>query len=409
MFTTQPVPPKSASAATRVRTGLILCLALATRLIVLAVLFSLHPAGVQIRSRTEVFAVGLSLAQGHGFSSPFFTPSGPTAFLSPGYPLLMAAVFRVFGTGGAAFVAMVAIQTLFSLLTVWGVLWIARRQFDAATANLAGVLCALSLPLAAAPFIVWETCLSSLLLLLGFGVAPLLRTQRQWTVAGGFAALAALVNPALIPTLAAIGLWQAWRRRMVPWGAVVAFLLIYAPWPARNLAVMHAWIPLRSNFGYELWMGNHAGGTGSFLQELNPEVNARERGQFVAEGELAFMHGKSITARQYIREHPRQFLRWTVLRIGRFWTAASHGMVITGTLFSGLAFLGLALLWRARPDLRFYAVPLLIYPLPYYITHADARFRYVIDPLLSILIACLIGRLWARFGGGRGAAPSPFA
>lgn len=387
---------ESPSGRAVVHTRTILVLALAMRLITLAILFSLHPAAVQVRSRTEVFAIGLSLAQGHGFSSPFFAASGPTAFLSPGYPFVIAAIFRLFGAGSAAFVAIVALQTLFSLLTVWLVLRIAHRHFGAMIANLAGCLCALSLPLAAAPFIVWETCLSSLLLLAFFAAVPRLSTRAQWAAAGAAAAVAALLNPALIPAFAGLGFWQAWRRRVVPWTAILAFLLLYAPWPARNLAVMHAWIPLRSNFGYELWMGNHAGGTGDFVQDLNPEVNAAERSQFVARGELPFMRWKSAIAFDYIRARPRQFLGWTLLRIGRFWTAATHGLIVTGAIFSCLAFIGLAALWRTRQDFCLYAIPLLIYPLPYYITHADARFRYVIDPLLCILAANAIGVLWSR-------------
>jgi hypothetical protein len=395
MTTTHPATAQSSATAAVVHTRAILALALAVRLIALAVLFSLHPATAQVRSRTEVFAVGLSLVQGHGFSSPFFAASGPTAFLSPGYPFVIAAFFRLLGVSSAAFVAIVALQTLFSVLTVWLVLRIAQDQFDVKVANLAGCLCALSLPLAAAPFIVWETCLSSLLLLGFFAAVPHLRSRNHWVAAGALTAVAALINPSLIPAFAVLGFWQAWRRRIIPWAAILVCLLLYAPWPARNLAVMHAWIPLRSNFGYELWMGNHAGGTGNFIQDLNPEANAAERAQFVARGELGFMRWKSDTTVAYIRSHPRQFFSWTLLRIGRFWTA-THGLIVTGAIFSGLALLGLVILWRSRPDLRLYAIPLLIYPLPYYITHADARFRYVIDPLLCILAAYAVVVLWTR-------------
>jgi len=383
---TQPAPSLALSPGAVVQTGPILVLAVATRLAVLAILFSLFSPSAQIHARTEILAIGLSLAQGHGFSSPFYVPSGPTAFLAPGYPLLVAAVLRLFGFGPAAFVVIVTIQVVFSVLTVWLVLRIAHRHFNAGIANIAGCLCALSLPLATLPFLVWETCLSSFMLLGFFAAVPLLRTRLRWTAAGAAAAATALVNPALIPTLFGLGIWQAWRRRTTPRTAILAFLLLYGLWPARNLAVMHAWIPLRSNFGYELWMGNHASGSGEFIQELNPLENAVERAQFVARGELPFMRWKSDIAIQYIRTHPRQFIGWTAFRIGRFWTAAWPGFVVAA-LFSGFALLGLAILWRKRPDLRLYAIPLALYPLPYYITHPDGRFRNVIDPLLAILAA----------------------
>ena len=390
------------SGRTIVHIRTILAVALAMRVFAAVLLCMLHSPAVQVRSHTEVFAIAISLVQGHGFSSPFFAPSGPTAFLAPGYPFLVAAVFRLFGIGSGAFVAMVAIQIVFSVLTVWIAICVAEEHFGATTANIAGTICALSLPLAAAPFIVWETCLSSLLLLAFLMAVPRLRTQAQWAAAGAGTAIAALVNPSLIPTLFCLEAWQARRIRKIPWIGLLGFLLVYAPWPARNLAVMHAWIPLRTDVGYELWMGNHSGGDGNFNQQLNPEVNPEERASFVSLGELGFMRMKTASSVDYIRTHPGDFLNWTIRRIGRFWTAATHGMIVTGTIFSCLALAGFVLLLRNRPDLRIlYAIPLLIYPLPYYITHPDARFRYVIDPVLAILMAYAISVFYARVTAGR--------
>src|SRR5271163_1587977 len=38
-----------------------------------------------------------SLATGHGFSSPFRVDTGPTAWMTPLFPLLLAGIFRLFG------------------------------------------------------------------------------------------------------------------------------------------------------------------------------------------------------------------------------------------------------------------------------------------------------------------------
>jgi hypothetical protein len=48
---------------------------------------------------------------------------------------------------------------------------------------------------------------------------------------------------------------------------------------------------------------------------------------------------------------------------------------------------------------------LAIYPLPYYITHADARFQFILDPLLAILAgyACESFVAWCT----RRPAPTP--
>src|SRR5260370_13744378 len=45
----------------------------------------------------ETGSIAYALAAGKGFSSPFRRETGPTAWLTPIYPSLVAGVFRVFG------------------------------------------------------------------------------------------------------------------------------------------------------------------------------------------------------------------------------------------------------------------------------------------------------------------------
>ncbi len=47
--------------------------------------------------RGETSRIAASLATGHGFSSPFRLPTGPSALIPPVYPFLLAGIFRVFG------------------------------------------------------------------------------------------------------------------------------------------------------------------------------------------------------------------------------------------------------------------------------------------------------------------------
>ena len=43
---------------------------------------------------------------------------------------------------------------------------------------------------------------------------------------------------------------------------------------------------------------------------------------------------------------------------------------------------------RSRVSLAaLFLLPLMLFPLPYYITHAEFRYRLVVDPLLTILAA----------------------
>ena len=45
----------------------------------------------------EMSSVAHALAQGHGYSSPYWIDTGPTALVPPVYPFLLSLVFRGFG------------------------------------------------------------------------------------------------------------------------------------------------------------------------------------------------------------------------------------------------------------------------------------------------------------------------
>ena len=50
-----------------------------------------------MQRRHETGSIAHSLATGKGFSNPFLRDTGPTAWLTPVYPLLVAAAFKLFG------------------------------------------------------------------------------------------------------------------------------------------------------------------------------------------------------------------------------------------------------------------------------------------------------------------------
>jgi hypothetical protein len=72
------------------------------------------------------------------------------------------------------------------------------------------------------------------------------------------------------------------------------------------------------------------------------------------------------------------------------WTLADSGLpnVLTYTLFSVLAFLGIAGAIREGRDGAIpLLIPLVFFPLVYYVTHADIRFRHPVDPEVVIFAA----------------------
>src|SRR6202030_2325844 len=63
----------------------------------------------------ETGNIAYSLAVGKGFSNPFLKDTGPTAWLTPVYPLLVAATFKVFGIFNLrSFYFLVFLNSLFS-------------------------------------------------------------------------------------------------------------------------------------------------------------------------------------------------------------------------------------------------------------------------------------------------------
>jgi len=66
----------------------------------------------------ETGNIAFSLAKGHGFSSPYWQETGPTAWLTPVYPALVAAIFKIFGIHTPhSFFAIVFLNILFSTAT----------------------------------------------------------------------------------------------------------------------------------------------------------------------------------------------------------------------------------------------------------------------------------------------------
>lgn len=362
----------------------ILAIALVARILLAALYYHYYPPRPLRMDLDEDVAIALSIHEGNGFSSPFSFPSGPTAFLTPGYPYLIAAFIRGLGTNELAAVAIVAFQILLSVLNVALVILIARRHFGIRTANLAGLIAALVQPMLFAPMYVWDTSISALLLTTALFFAPSVSERIDFAAAGAGCALAALINPSLLPALLAIFAWSAWRSRVVPWLGIFAFIFVFAPWPIRNAVRMHAFIPLRSNAGYELWLGNHPGANGDSPTDF-PAFHNDDRQLFLAEGEVAYMRQKTDLAIGWITSNPGEFVRLTGLRFLRFWAGSSKTPTPITIPLVIAAIVGLAFLWRSKSLFTLFSLPLLIYPLPYYITHADARYQFILDPLLAIL------------------------
>jgi 4-amino-4-deoxy-L-arabinose transferase-like glycosyltransferase len=360
----------------------------------------------------EMGRIGRSLAQGQGFSNPFNQATGPTAWEPPLYPVLIAAVFKLFGiyTHASALV-LLCINSLFSALTCVPIFLIAKRCFsDKVAIWTAWIWAVLPSVMFWCTRWVWETSLAALLLALIFWLTLELEEREgltPWLQFGLGWGIAALTNSSLLAFLPAAGLW-AWYRR---WkrgkrslaGVVLASLLFIAciaPWTARNYHTFGRLMFLRSNFGAELRIGNGPGANGTWQEYLHPTQNIYQMRLYRQLGETAYIDQRKREAMAFIRGDYGRFVGLCVKRFVYYWAGAPRAsetpalVLVKNSVFlasSVLAFWGLgrALRKRRRGAWLFFWL-ILCYPAIYYVVFPHPRYRHPIEPELGILIVYVI-------------------
>jgi 4-amino-4-deoxy-L-arabinose transferase-like glycosyltransferase len=406
--------------------------ALAIRLVVMVFLLpeQLDPSRDHWHFGYETGRIARSIVQGHGFSSPLFAETGPTAWMSPVYPYIVAGVFKVFGIyTTASAVALLSLNALTSALTCIPIFFIARRTFGERAAKWSGwgwvfFPYAVYFPVER----IWETWLATLLLSLLFLFTLCLgdgseadRSEedqpearpawRDWIGFGMLAGLAALTSPAIVSVLPFLGGWICYRlyRRKQAWfrPAVVsalAFILFVSPWFIRNYETFHRFIPFRDNMGMVLRLGTKGATNHWAAYDLGPWHSDSEWQQFQQLGELGYMEKERKQAFEFISAHPGWYA-WTTLRRAVYmWTGfwsfdrdylAQEPLdppnIFLCTIFTVLALIGLWRAFRFEPAVAMlYALVLVSFPAIYYITSPEVYYRRPIDPLIVILAASLV-------------------
>jgi hypothetical protein len=381
----------------------------------------------------EMGRIARSLATGYGYADPFAGHSGPTAWTPPLYPVLLGGVFKLFGvyTKTSAWVIL-TINSVFSAATAPVVYEIARHLFARGTGTRAkassialwsGWLWALyPAAMQYAVHWVWDMALTALLfscvLLLALRVrdTDADKSSRQnrlrWLVFGVLWGLIALSNSSLLLFLPACTLWMllpllARRRFSLALRnaslAAVCCVLVVSPWVLRNYRVFHAFVPMRLNFGPEMFEATRPWNHGLPTMASLPEVESDPRYQhYRSVGELAYSRELGALAKTALKADPGRFAGRSLKRVFFFWAgvpqpAETWGARV-GQFFRALNFdfasvgalLGLGLALNRRIPgawLLFWAVLLL--PLLYYVVTVQARFRHPLEPVMMVLIVYL--------------------
>jgi 4-amino-4-deoxy-L-arabinose transferase-like glycosyltransferase len=365
----------------------------------------------------EAGNIAFSLAKAHGFSSPWWQETGPTGWLTPVYPWIVAIVYRLFGIHTPhAFYAAVLLNIIFSAATCVPIYFIGKKIAGSGVGYGAAWLWAIFPNAILIPYEwIWDTSLSALLmamLLWATLALPEAPRWRPWMLYGVLWGFALMTNPAvgsMLPLLLGWAAYRALREHQIPLIkpalALGIAILCCLPWSIRNYVTFHKLIPLRSNFALELWAGNNESFDPSSQTVPPSDPQREELRKYIRLGETAYMAEKWQIATAFIRTHPRleAVLWWR--RFVATWTGSEAPLqgfqdaetnlvrvVLVTNLLVGLGTLaGILTLIRSR---SIYTVPLagfpIVYPLIYYATHPSLRYRHPIDPVLLILVAVAI-------------------
>ena len=414
---------KKALRAAATSIWVILLVALALRLGFLWQYRLIHPkqAVSVIPFLFESGNIAHSLATGKGFSSPFRVDTGPTAWMTPAYPLLLAGIFRLFGayTFGA-WAAAVLLNILCCTLACVPIFYAGKRiggvGLGASSAWLWAIFPnAILIPVES----MWDASISALLVAtILWATIALAESERMrdWYAYGLLWAVALMVNATLAALLPLLLGWLAYRahRANRPWArraaaAVVIVMLCCIPWTIRNYRAFHHFVPLRSVLGLQLWLGNNDQTQDIFRGDLHPIYNATERASYIAIGEIAYMQEKRQEAVQYMLTHPTREGHLIGNRFISIWSGGTPNpmtdflgtpspwfrfilafnlLVAVGALF------GVVILFRSQNVVWFpVAVFPIVYPWAYYLTLALPRYRLPIDPVVLLLTAVALRQM----------------
>jgi 4-amino-4-deoxy-L-arabinose transferase-like glycosyltransferase len=372
--------------------------------------------------------IAASLARGHGFSSPFRIDTGPTAWMPPVYPWILAEIFRVFGVRTYdSFLAAVALNILCSAFTCIPIYFVGRRIGGLGVASIATWLWAFFPNAILNTFeSMWEASLAALLAaIILWATVAIERSERwrDWCAYGLLWGVTLLTNATLVVLLPLLLGWLAYHHWKLSAGAAravfakpaLAFgvaLLCCLPWTIRNYSVFHRIVPLRSTLGLQLWIGNNENPQEAWKEELHPIFNSAERAHYIEIREIEYMREKQRDAIEFILKHPARDVRQFVSRFIATWSGGTPtpiqdfirtpGLWFRGVLIFNLlgalgAAAGIVVLWKQR---RAYLFPIAVFPVvfpwAYYLTLVVPRYRLPIDPAVMLLNAVALQAILSR-------------
>jgi 4-amino-4-deoxy-L-arabinose transferase-like glycosyltransferase len=366
-----------------------------------------------------------NLADGAGF---VHLNGEPTAFWPPGYPLLVAPLYRLLGADPLwaqllnAFLGAGTAPLTFAL---------GRRAFGERAGLLAAGIVALfpSLILFAGVTLsetafTFFALLALWLLVIEQGRGPL--RAPTLALAGGVLGFAALIRgQALLLPLIALPFWRLasgdWRSAARRFVVVAGFaLLLVTPWTIRNAIQMNAFVPISTNAGVDLWIGHHDGASGrgqmaDALVYSRPDLDS-VAGEVAVNAEgfrqaIRFALEQPLTELEllprklyYLYYHDEEGLRWNDGHGGQPWMDPNVWRFLrwlsNAYYYGALALFaaGVAMAWKRLPipALTLVASTIVYWTAVHLVFFGDPRFHAPAMPLFAIFAAVPLDRALRR-------------
>jgi hypothetical protein len=374
---------------------------------------------------SEMTNVAWTFASRGLLGDPYGVPTGASAHVAPGYPVLLGLLMRAAGSRlGGVFVAQILSAMLISVVIALLPIVARRLRFT----REAGILAAIVLIPPIFVFLEtsseWETPFLSAAMMLCLAVTlPLVfdgrfgarRGAAVGVLWGATYLLAPLMAPVFVAVHALAALrWRTRARELASYlaTALVVSALVVAPYLVRIERQLHGFAFVRSNLGLELAVSNNDSAAVTLDDNIqrgrgmstHPFQNPGEAARVGRLGELVYNRERMREAKGWIAAHPARFALLSLHRAALFWVPRSkrfYQRVLFALAVAGaLGFVLTRGRWR-RYEVQTLVVVSLAYSAIYAFVQTDPRYSY---PLLWLHV--LMAAAFAlELAGVRGPEP----
>lgn len=339
-----------------------------------------------------------------------YDPRGvETSFRAPLYPAFLAAIYFFSGLAARFFAARMAQAALLALLAPLTYL-LTRRVFpdDERTARVAAYIIAfypmlLLYPLAlATENLFFVLVLAAVVAVLYAGESNRTRTYILAGVLLGLATLTRSIIIAFVP-FAALWIWFAAQSKRGAVIVVACVLVLTLPWTIRNTLLHGQFTFVESSLGYNLYLGYHPQGNGSFQYGISLDLltilDDAERNRIGTQAALQFIRDDPLRAVYLDVLKTSYFFGFETRAVMYFYSNNFFGalplplLILAACLFvfpfavvTTLAAIGLSFAQWTKP-MRLLVLLFVAYSVPHILIMVEDRFHMTLVPFFAVFAA----------------------